>query len=216
MVNRSATIRSTAKLSKSEDTRPQCTHSRGHIVWLSRRRLGQTASRRKRKTIVWRCIWHQRDGPRCKLWLLFPIRCRFETHQFLSIYLQNGVEEGDIDRNIWGELESESEESSEEEDEEGEDLGAPVDESGLVTPAEGMVTPSGLTSGVPPGLETPDTIELRKKKIENEMEEYVYLDRFRPERTVKLTPFNCRSTAMKLQFCIKFCQRSVAIVLVRR
>lgn len=85
--------------------------------------------------------------------------------------LQSGVEEGDIDRNPWGELESESEESSEEEDEEGEDLGGPADESGLVTPAEGMVTPSGLTSGVPAGLETPDTIELRKKKIENEMEE---------------------------------------------
>lgn len=84
--------------------------------------------------------------------------------------MQSGVEEGDIDRNIWGELESESEESSEEEEEEGEDLGAGVDESGLVTPAEGMVTPSGLTS-VPAGMETPDTIELRKKKIESEMEE---------------------------------------------
>lgn len=84
--------------------------------------------------------------------------------------LQSGVEEGDIDRNIWGELESESEESSEEEEDEGEDLGAPVDESGLVTPAEGMITPSGLTS-VPAGMETPDTIELRKKKIESEMEE---------------------------------------------
>lgn len=70
---------------------------------------------------------------------------------------------------MWGELESESEESSEEEEEEGEDLGT-IDETGLVTPAEGMVTPSGLTS-VPAGMETPDTIELRKKKIESEMEE---------------------------------------------
>lgn len=85
---------------------------------------------------------------------------------------QSGVEEGDIDRNIWGELESESEESSEEEEEEeDEDVdGQNGDESGLVTPAEGMVTPSGLTS-VPAGMETPDTIELRKKKIESEMEE---------------------------------------------
>lgn len=33
-----------------------------------------------------------------------------------------------------------------------------------------MVTPSGLTS-VTAGMETPDTIELRKKKIESEMEE---------------------------------------------
>lgn len=48
-----------------------------------------------------------------------------------------------------------------------------LDESGLVTPADGgLVTPSGLTS-VPAGMETPDTIELRKKKIENEMDEYV-------------------------------------------
>lgn len=86
--------------------------------------------------------------------------------------MQSGVEEGDIDRNIWGELESESEESSEEEEEEeDEDVdGQNGDESGLVTPAEGMVTPSGLTS-VPAGMETPDTIELRKKKIESEMEE---------------------------------------------
>lgn len=71
---------------------------------------------------------------------------------------------------MWGELESESEESSEEEDDEGEDLGNAPDESGLVTPAEGLATPSGLTS-VPAGMETPDTIELRKKKIESEMED---------------------------------------------
>lgn len=86
----------------------------------------------------------------------------------------NGIDEGEIDRALWGELESESEESEEEEDEEeegdGEDLGQAVDESGLVTPAEGLVTPSGLTS-IPVGMETPDTIELRKKKIETEMEE---------------------------------------------
>ncbi|XP_058832105.1 splicing factor 3B subunit 2 [Topomyia yanbarensis] len=83
----------------------------------------------------------------------------------------NGLGEEEIDRTQWGELESESEESSEEEEEDGEDLGAPVDESGLITPAEGLVTPSGLTSGVPAGMETPDTIELRKKKIESEMED---------------------------------------------
>ncbi|XP_055531501.1 splicing factor 3B subunit 2 [Wyeomyia smithii] len=79
--------------------------------------------------------------------------------------------EEEIDRTQWGELESESEESSEEEEEDGEDLTAPPDESGLITPAEGLVTPSGLTSGVPAGMETPDTIELRKKKIESEMED---------------------------------------------
>ncbi|XP_055696911.1 splicing factor 3B subunit 2 [Phlebotomus papatasi] len=83
----------------------------------------------------------------------------------------SGVDDGEIDRQMWGELESESEESSSEEEEEGEDLGNAPDESGLVTPAEGLVTPSGLTSGVPAGMETPDTIELRKKKIESEMED---------------------------------------------
>ncbi|XP_049541347.1 splicing factor 3B subunit 2 [Anopheles darlingi] len=84
---------------------------------------------------------------------------------------EGGMGEEEIDRTVWGELESESEESSEEEEDEGEDLTAQPDESGLVTPAEGLVTPSGLTSGVPAGMETPDTIELRKKKIESEMED---------------------------------------------
>ncbi|XP_032583428.1 splicing factor 3B subunit 2 [Drosophila sechellia] len=84
--------------------------------------------------------------------------------------LDNGVDEADIERNQWGELESESEESSEEEEEDGEDLGDQQDETGLVTPVEGLVTPSGLTS-VPAGMETPENIELRKKKIEAEMED---------------------------------------------
>lgn len=73
-----------------------------------------------------------------------------------------------VDRTLWGELESESEEESEEEEEEEEKDTIP-DESGLVTPAEGLVTPSGLTS-IPAGMETPEAIELRKKKIENEMD----------------------------------------------
>uniref|UniRef100_A0A1B0G9K8 PSP proline-rich domain-containing protein n=1 Tax=Glossina morsitans morsitans TaxID=37546 RepID=A0A1B0G9K8_GLOMM len=86
------------------------------------------------------------------------------------IDIDNGIDEGDIERNQWGELESESEESSEEEEEDGEDMTNQPDESGLVTPAEGLVTPSGLTS-VPAGMETPENIELRKKKIEQEMED---------------------------------------------
>lgn len=49
-------------------------------------------------------------------------------------------------------------------------MGDQQDETGLVTPVEGLVTPSGLTS-VPAGMETPENIELRKKKIEAEMEE---------------------------------------------
>ncbi|KAH8262903.1 hypothetical protein KR044_001775, partial [Drosophila immigrans] len=87
-----------------------------------------------------------------------------------TLDLDNGIDEADIERNQWGELESESEESSEEEEEDGEDLGNPQDETGLVTPVEGLVTPSGLTS-VPAGMETPENIELRKKKIEAEMED---------------------------------------------
>ncbi|TDG49432.1 hypothetical protein AWZ03_004115 [Drosophila navojoa] len=87
-----------------------------------------------------------------------------------TLDLDNGIDEADIERNQWGELESESEESSEEEEEDGEDLGNQQDETGLVTPVEGLVTPSGLTS-VPAGMETPENIELRKKKIEAEMED---------------------------------------------
>jgi splicing factor 3B subunit 2 len=83
----------------------------------------------------------------------------------------SGVGDEEVDRTLWGELESESEEESEEEEEEEEEEGEGAqDESGLVTPA-GLETPSGLTSGVPPGMETPDSIELRKKKIEAEMED---------------------------------------------
>lgn len=82
----------------------------------------------------------------------------------------------DVDRGLWGEPESESsgEEDEDEEDEGGECDGdgkeGEGDASGLVTPgAEGLITPSGIAS-IPAGLETPETIELRKKKIESEME----------------------------------------------
>lgn len=83
----------------------------------------------------------------------------------------------EIDRGMWGEPESESS-GDEDEDEdaeeggegEGEGKDGDGDASGLVTPgAEGLITPSGITS-IPAGLETPETIELRKKKIESEME----------------------------------------------
>ncbi|XP_063221936.1 splicing factor 3B subunit 2 isoform X2 [Bacillus rossius redtenbacheri] len=76
----------------------------------------------------------------------------------------------EVDRSIWGELESESEEESEEEEEDDdEEGGGKEDETGLVTPAEGLITPSGITS-IPAGMETPEIIELRKRKIESEME----------------------------------------------
>ncbi|XP_045613444.1 splicing factor 3B subunit 2 [Procambarus clarkii] len=74
--------------------------------------------------------------------------------------------EEEVERTLWGELESESEEESEEESDEESD----EDVSGLVTPGEtGLVTPSGISS-LPAGLETPDMIELRKKRMETEME----------------------------------------------
>lgn len=65
----------------------------------------------------------------------------------------------EVEKTTWGELESDSEEESEEEEEEEE---TQKDDTGLITP-------SGITS-VPAGMETPDIIELRKKKIESEMD----------------------------------------------
>jgi len=76
------------------------------------------------------------------------------------------VEEDTIDKTPWGELESESESEEESEDEDEEE-----DPTGIVTPGDaGLITPSGLSS-VGAGLETPDMIELRKRKeIEDAME----------------------------------------------
>merc|ERR1740128_1053679 len=76
----------------------------------------------------------------------------------------------DIDQTLWGEMESESEEESDsdsDEEEEGEE-----EDSGLQTPVvgEGLATPSGVTSVGGAGLETPDMIELRKRRIEADME----------------------------------------------
>ena len=74
--------------------------------------------------------------------------------------------EEEVEKSLWGELESESEEESEEETSEEEDEEA----GGLVGPGDtGLVTPSGISS-LPAGLETPDMIELRKKHLETEME----------------------------------------------
>ena len=70
-------------------------------------------------------------------------------------------------------MESESEEESEESEEESEDE-EKIQQDGIMTPSEGLITPSGLGSAIPQGLETPDMIELRKKKIEMEMERYIF------------------------------------------
>ncbi|MCP9264433.1 Splicing factor 3B subunit 2 [Dirofilaria immitis] len=77
-------------------------------------------------------------------------------------------DESRIERRHWGEIGSD-EDSSEESEEEEEGEGGAV-EAGFITPAttEGFATPSGMTSGVLTGVETPDTIELRKgKRIED-------------------------------------------------
>uniref|UniRef100_A0A673NJZ8 Splicing factor 3B subunit 2-like n=1 Tax=Sinocyclocheilus rhinocerous TaxID=307959 RepID=A0A673NJZ8_9TELE len=79
------------------------------------------------------------------------------------------AEEEEVDRTPWGELEASDEESSEEEEEEESDEEKP-DETGFFTPADsGMITPGGFSS-VPAGMETPELIELRKKKIEEAMD----------------------------------------------
>merc|ERR1712096_448893 len=91
-----------------------------------------------------------------------PDACSFGYHA-------GPVEE--IDHTLWGEMDSESEEeeSSDEEEEEEEDEAG--DGSGLQTPVvdAGLATPSGTTS-VGAGLETPDNLELRKRRIEADME----------------------------------------------
>jgi len=78
----------------------------------------------------------------------------------------------EVDHTLWGEMDSESEEeeSSEEEEEEEEETEAETS-SGLQTPVvdAGLATPSGTTS-VGAGLETPDNLELRKRRIEADME----------------------------------------------
>ncbi|XP_049704887.2 splicing factor 3B subunit 2 [Helicoverpa armigera] len=110
---------------------------------------------------------------------------------------QDDVEDLDIDRTMWGELESESEEESEEEesDDGGEKPGEGEVAAGVATPGEGLVTPLGISS-VPPGMETPDTIELRKKKVESDMEggDTPALYQVLPERRVGLTPGMMAST----------------------
>ncbi|XP_034019868.1 LOW QUALITY PROTEIN: splicing factor 3B subunit 2 [Thalassophryne amazonica] len=86
-----------------------------------------------------------------------------------SADFQAKVDEEEVDHTPWGELEPSDEESSEEEEEEESDEEKP-DETGFFTPADsGLITPGGFSS-VPAGMETPELIELRKKKIEEAMD----------------------------------------------
>lgn len=82
---------------------------------------------------------------------------------------QAKADDEEVDHTPWGELEPSDEESSEEEEEEESDEEKP-DETGFFTPADsGLITPGGFSS-VPAGMETPELIELRKKKIEEAMD----------------------------------------------
>ncbi|XP_037116142.1 splicing factor 3B subunit 2 [Syngnathus acus] len=87
-----------------------------------------------------------------------------------SADFQAKAEEEEVDHTPWGELEPSDEESSEEEEEEEESDEEKPDETGFFTPADsGLITPGGFSS-VPAGMETPELIELRKKKIEEAMD----------------------------------------------
>merc|ERR1712013_963352 len=80
-----------------------------------------------------------------------------------STYHATPTEE--IDHSLWGEMDSESEEESSEDEEGGDEA------TGLQTPVveAGLATPSGTASSVQ-GLETPESLELRKRRIEADME----------------------------------------------
>jgi len=86
-----------------------------------------------------------------------------------STYHATPTEE--IDHSLWGEMDSESEEESSEEEEEDEDEEGGDEATGLQTPVveAGLATPSGTASSVQ-GLETPESLELRKRRIEADME----------------------------------------------
>lgn len=87
-----------------------------------------------------------------------------------SLEFQAKTEEEELDRTPWGELEPSDEESSEEEEDEDESDEDKPDDTGFITPADsGLITPGGFSS-VPAGMETPELIELRKKKIEEAMD----------------------------------------------
>merc|ERR1719167_1058666 len=77
----------------------------------------------------------------------------------------------EIDHSLWGEMDSESEEESSEEEAEDDDEEGGDEATGLQTPVveAGLATPSGTASSVQ-GLETPESLELRKRRIEADME----------------------------------------------
>lgn len=104
-----------------------------------------------------------------------------------------------VSKELWGEVQSDEEEESEDESEEESDGAGegPSAGDGLQTPT-GLETPSGLasiTSTVPGGLETPDFIELRKRRegpgiVESEPDSGPKaLYQVIPEKDTKITGF---------------------------
>ena len=82
-------------------------------------------------------------------------------------------EQAPVERDLWGQIEEaeeEVEEEDEEEEEEEEDEEMAQDMDGIPAVHEddtsGLETPSGITSTVPSGLETPEFLELRKSRFD--------------------------------------------------
>lgn len=104
-----------------------------------------------------------------------------------------------VDKNLWGELESEEEyeeeEEEEEEEEKEEEREGEAEQPQQVSATdeslkEGLITPSGISS-VASGLETPDFIELRKdvRRTQEEDEQPKQLYQVLPEVQKNITGF---------------------------
>ncbi|KAI8977254.1 hypothetical protein BDF20DRAFT_913602 [Mycotypha africana] len=97
-----------------------------------------------------------------------------------------------VDKNLWGELESEEEyeevEEEEESEEESEAEEAKEEEPTGAEMADGLVTPSGMAS-IASGLTTPDHIELRKDRKKEEDEGPKQLYQVLPEVSKNITGF---------------------------
>lgn len=106
-------------------------------------------------------------------------------------YLHHHYYDFNIDKSLWGEVESE--ESQDESDDHEEDMAEVVMEMDE-TIETGLVTPSGYTSGVSSiGFETPDEIELRKEK-DNTNKKPLYS--ILPQKKVEISKNNMLETGL--------------------
>ncbi|OLL24850.1 Splicing factor 3B subunit 2 [Neolecta irregularis DAH-3] len=93
------------------------------------------------------------------------------------------LEKGEpIQKVMWGEIEDYGDEDDQEEDDNDQELQQDVEMAepdgeaildGLATPS-GIATPSGFASSVPSGIETPDFIELRKQRAQEDDQAQLY------------------------------------------